>query len=43
MEDLDKEIDELLMNIRYTLQREEDCMDDDYELDLLLTTNFYNY
>jgi hypothetical protein len=43
MEDLDKEIDELLMNIRYTLQREEDSMDDDYELDLLRTTNFYNY
>lgn len=43
MEDFDKEIDELLMNIRYSLQREEDCIDDDYELDLLLTTNFYNY
>ena len=43
MEDLDREIDELLMNIRYILQREEDCMNDDYELDLLLTTNIYNY
>ena len=43
MEDFDREIDELLMNIRYTLQMEKDCMDDDYELDLLLTTNFYNY
>lgn len=43
MEDLNIEIDELLMNIRYTIQREEDCMDDDYELDLLLTTSFYNY
>ena len=43
MEDLDKEIDELLMNVSYSLQREEDCMDYDYELDLLLTTSFYNY